>query len=156
MPFGFPDECYKCRLNRYIYDVELPEKEKEAYVKKQLEKIKNAPDTLTATEFRELLKEEYNKAHVAKDYRPINHKYNMFLLNKNKELKEKINNSDDPLLCSLKLALIGNYIDLDAFKEIDELIKDGVKTKEAIKNVSLKHNLAKNELYNKYLKTKDQ
>ena len=39
-------------------------------------------------------------------------------------------------------------------KEVDQLIQNGLKTKEAIKLVSEKYKLSKNDLYNKYIKRK--
>ena len=43
---------------------------------------------------------------------------------------------------------------VDLIKEVDNLIKNGLKTKVAVKEIADKYKVSKNELYNQYLKTK--
>ena len=42
----------------------------------------------------------------------------------------------------------------DSIKEIEELIKDGKKTKDAVSIIASKYNISKNNLYNEYIKHK--
>ena len=118
--YGFFEECYNCRLKKYVYSVDLPEKEKEAYVKRQLEKVKQAPLDMKAKDFQAMLMEEYNKVFVPKDFSQIKHYYNKKIMDLSADFEEKANKSDDPMLYTLKLALIGNYIDFDAFIDVDD------------------------------------
>lgn len=43
---------------------------------------------------------------------------------------------------------------IDLIDEVDNLVKNGLKTKTAVKEIADKYKVSKNELYNKYLKTK--
>lgn len=118
--YGLCEECYNCRLKKYVYDVDLPEKEKEEFIKRQLEKIEKAPKDMDSMEFQAMLKEEYNRAFVPKDFSKIKHHYNQKIMELLPKYERIINEINDPVLYTLKLALIGNYIDFDAFDNIDD------------------------------------
>lgn len=118
--FGLCKECYECRLKKYVYSVDLPYQEKEEYVKRQLDKIENAPKDMNSTDFKNMLKEEYHKFFIPKDFSVIKHQYNQKIMNMLSSFEGKLQSIDDPLLYALKLSLIGNYIDFDMFDEIDD------------------------------------
>lgn len=44
--------------------------------------------------------------------------------------------------------------EVDLIQEVDNLVKNGLKTKAAVKEIADKYQVSKNDLYNKYLKTK--
>lgn len=118
--YGLCEECFNCRMKKYVYDVDLPENEKQEYINKQLEKINSVSKDISSYEFNTLIKEEYYKVYKPKDFKAIKQKYNQKMLDMVLDFENKINLSDDPMLYSLKLALIGNYIDFDAFDDIDD------------------------------------
>lgn len=63
------------------------------------------------------------------DYAAIKHRFNLMMLNQEDVLRNRINDSNDPLYLAIQLARVGNYIDYGALDSVesnilDELIKN--------------------------------
>lgn len=118
--YDFCEECYECRMKKFVYDIKLEEKEKEAYVKRQLEIVKNGPKDISLLEFENMLKVERDKVVEPIDFVKIKHYYNQKMMELIPDIEKRANDCDDAMLYTLKLALIGNYIDYGAFDKIDD------------------------------------
>ena len=133
---------------------------KSSQAKKELQDLKSFPYTIIFYEAPhrinktlELMLEVLGdrKACVARELTKLHEEYTRGTLSsiKDKEYKGEI------------VILVEGYKEkkelinkVDLIKEVDNLIKNGLKTKVAVKEIADKYKVSKNELYNQYLKTK--
>lgn len=118
--YKVPDECFECRLNKQVFNVNLKGKEYEEYKRYQFNVIDSLDSDITSTDLSMALKEHYYDVFGKKDYTDVKKYYNNILLNMSDNILNKINNSFDPLLAAIKYAFVGNYIDFEALSNVDE------------------------------------
>ena len=83
--------------------------------------IENRDEADTAPYLIYLFRLEYEKRFgKSEPYRDIKKKYNDLVLGMEERLREKIEDSDNPLKTALLYARAGNYIDFGAMNEVDE------------------------------------
>ena len=134
---------------------------KQSQAKKELESLKQFPYTIIFYEAPHRIEKTLKlclevlgdrKACLARELTKIHETF----------YRDKLSN-----LCNLKdlkgemVLIVDGYekedveIDVnDSMKEIEELIKDGKKTKDAVSIIASKYNISKNNLYNEYIKHK--
>lgn len=112
--------CLDCQLNKMVYNVNLPKDEYDAYVKKQLDTIKNMPQDIDSFEFSDILQKGYEEKFGKIDFTSIKEHFNQILLDRYDELMNNINDSEDPLLLAIKSSLACNYVDFTALSDVSD------------------------------------
>ena len=116
-------DCTYCLVKRQMeaiseYD---DEQAKSRYMKDVLKVIHDADDSLTSpviiAEISKLYKQHFG---VSYSFDEIKAHYNRMLLQKEKCIAERIAAAQDQLLCAVKFARAGNYIDFGAMGSIDD------------------------------------
>lgn len=144
--------------NHYMFYGFLNSKKTQA--KKELESLKTFPYTLIFYEAPHRINNTINliyevfgnrKACIARELTKIHEEY----------IRDELKNLLDVELKGEIVVLVEGYKEEQIevkedvlFNEISKLIKSGIKTKEAVKTVSNKYNVSKNDLYNSYIKNK--
>lgn len=144
--------------NHYMFYGFLNSKKTQA--KKELESLKTFPYTLIFYEAPHRINNTINliyevfgnrKACIARELTKIHEEY----------IRDELKNLLDVELKGEIVVLVEGYKEEQIevkedvlFNKISKLIKSGIKTKEAVKTVSNKYNVSKNDLYNSYIKNK--
>ena len=110
------ESCAKC-----LYDRQEAKNPNPEYLAKVREILDNRKDTDCSPYMVYL----FNKEHVkffgkGADYSEVKKQFNDLVLSIESRLREKIENSEDPLATALVVARIGNYIDLGAMNNVEE------------------------------------
>ncbi|MBQ6701713.1 MAG: DUF89 family protein [Clostridia bacterium] len=116
-------ECIKCLLNKYLnkLPVEPDESTKVMYFQKILQIIADADHSVSAPEIvAEVTKLQNNMFGKQEDYTELKKYYNALMDNVGKDLKNKLDESSDPLLLAIRYSMLGNYIDFGAMDSVDE------------------------------------
>ena len=97
-------ECVACLINKYIcsYPDEVSEDKKLEYVRRFLEIMQNADDSLSSpvllNDVNNLLWEMFG---IKKDFTEMKKYFNDVMLGKSDDMRSMINASDDPLLMAI-------------------------------------------------------
>ena len=118
--YGWPLECYQCKLNKYIYNTPVDESIKAEYIRKQEELLKTIDENIEPVAFVDMLSKEYDKNVPPYDYAKLKVHFNELMMKLVPTLEEKMDKSDDPMLYALKLAFIANYIDFGTLDGVSE------------------------------------
>lgn len=116
-------ECVKCLLSKQL-DVcpkETPLDKKVEYIQRILRIVAEAPKHTSAPvlvrEMYDLQKEMFG---INADYTEIKSYFNKMMVGLEEKLWDDILKADDPLERAIQYAMIGNYIDFAALKNVDE------------------------------------
>ncbi|SHH96300.1 damage-control phosphatase ARMT1 family protein [Sporanaerobacter acetigenes] len=123
-------ECIYCIINKtyelfckYVDD----EEERFVFTKKVLKEMSSYPDDVTApflnSRLMRILKESINIDDLYFEEKEI---YNKKMLLIEEDIMDSINSSDDKLLSALKYAMVGNFIDFGAMKNIDDKLLEKI------------------------------
>ena len=118
-------ECLACLTKKYLsrYPLDSTEEQKLTYMRRFCAEIAKAPEELAAP----VVVRNINNIHEEVfgnriDYASVKPYFNELMLKQEPWISEEIRNSKDPLLCAMQFALVGNYIDFGAMKQIDEAV----------------------------------
>ena len=116
--------CRNCVLEKALSDCgeQEPRELADRYRCAVRELVRDFPEDGTAPELafhvKQLQKEIFHRTPL--DFTGIKRHFNELLMSFEEEIKEKIRAADDPLLCAIQYAMIGNYIDYAAFQSVEE------------------------------------
>lgn len=122
-PIRFHSECIPCLIDKALNQIpqNASEEVKLNFSKNVLKIISNAPITVTAPEIVANITDLTNAAFGKTDnYSEVKQYFNALMLSKEKYIKSKIKDSDNPLYLALCYAMLGNYIDFGAMNNVDE------------------------------------
>lgn len=119
-------ECIYCIINKtyelfckYVKD----EEERFMFTKELLKEISSYPDDMTAPYLNsKVMKRLKEKVNINDLYIEEKELYNNKMLSIEEDVMDVINSSDDKLLSALKYAMVGNFIDFGAMKNVDDNI----------------------------------
>ena len=132
MSIAFNSQCILCYLERNARKANSlgTEEQASAFLKEMMALISSAPAEYSAPCFAPMTAELYHR-HYGLDmdrYRQEKADSNAFVLERMEQIRQKVALAPDPLLASLKFAILGNYIDFAAlegkvsFQQLDELL----------------------------------
>ena len=116
-------ECIKCLLGKQMDKCpkDAPLEQKVEYMQKLLQIVANAPKSVSAPvlvrDMYDLQKEMFG---IFTDYTEIKSYFNRLMLGIEDRLWQDIINATEPLKRAIQYAMIGNYIDFAAVKDVDE------------------------------------
>ena len=116
-------ECIKCLLSKQLEKCpeDAPLDKKVEYSQKVLQVVANAPHNVSAPvlarEMYDIQKEMFG---ICVDYTEIKSYFNRLMLNLEDKLWKSILEAKEPLKQAVQYAMIGNYIDFAAVKNVDE------------------------------------
>lgn len=116
-------ECVKCLLSKQLERCpeDAPLDKKVVYMQKVLKIVAEAPKSTSAPV---LVREMYNLQRemfgIYSDYTEIKSYFNKMMLKLEDSLWNDIQTATDPLKMAVQYAIIGNYIDFAALKNVDE------------------------------------
>lgn len=116
-------ECVKCLLSKQLERCpeDAPLDKKVEYMQKVLKIVAEAPKSTSAPV---LVREMYNLQKemfgIYSDYTEIKSYFNKMMLKLEDSLWNDIQSATDPLKMAVQYAIIGNYIDFAALKNVDE------------------------------------
>lgn len=116
-------ECVKCLLSKQLERCpeDAPLDKKVEYMQKVLKIVAEAPKSTSAPV---LVREMYNLQRemfgIYSDYTEIKSYFNKMMLKLEDSLWNDIQTATDPLKMAVQYAIIGNYIDFAALKNVDE------------------------------------
>ena len=132
MSIGFNSQCVLCYLERNARKANSlgTEEQASAFLREMMGFLSTAPAQYSAPCFAPMTAELYHR-HYGLDmdrYRQEKADSNAFVLERMEQIRQKVALASDPLLASLKFAILGNYIDFAAlegkvsFQQLDELL----------------------------------
>lgn len=116
-------ECISCLTNNYLkkYPEGISDKQKTEYMQKVLKLIAEAPKTVSAPVIVRSINDVYMQIFGTRiDYSGVKKYFNQVMLEREPEIKRKLENADDPVKLAIQYAMAGNYIDFGAMKNVDE------------------------------------
>ena len=122
-PIRLKPECISCLVDKQLsaYPKDIALTEKIDYMQGVLKIISEATYDMSAPvivrQIYDLQKEMFG---METDYTEIKKYFNAQMLNRYNDFYTKIKNSDDRLKLAIQYAMIGNYIDFGAMKEVEE------------------------------------
>ena len=134
-------ECVKCLLSKQLEKCpkDAPLEQKIEYIQKVLKIVAGAPQSTSAPVLvrgmYDLQKEMFG---IHADYTEIKSYFNKMMLGLEDRLWMEINNAEDSLKRAIQYAMIGNYIDFAALKNVDEGALLGFLEKASEENVDEK------------------
>ena len=132
MSIAFNSQCILCYLERNARKANSlgTEEQAAAFLREMMGFLSTAPAQYSAPCFAPMTAELYHR-HYGLDmdrYRQEKADSNAFVLERMEQIRQKVALASDPLLASLKFAILGNYIDFAAlegkvsFQQLDELL----------------------------------
>ena len=132
MSIAFNSQCILCYLERNARKANSlgTEEQAAAFLREMMGFLSTAPAQYSAPCFAPMTAELYHR-HYGLDmdrYRQEKADSNAFVLERMEQIRQKVALVPDPLLASLKFAILGNYIDFAAlegkvsFQQLDELL----------------------------------
>ena len=136
MSIGFNSQCILCYLERNARKANSlgTEEQASAFLREMMGFLSTAPAQYSAPCFAPMTAELYHR-HYGLDmdrYRQEKADSNAFVLERMEQIRQKVAEASDPLLASLKFAILGNYIDFAAlegkvsFQQLDELLNSAL------------------------------
>ena len=122
-PTRLHPECMKCLINKYMLVAPegTPRATEMAYVHRFLSILAAASDECSAPVLlRQINDLRYELYGQQEDFGDIKRRFNALMLTQEGWMNEQIETADDPLLCAVRFAMIGNYIDFGAQNRVDE------------------------------------
>ena len=132
MSIAFNSQCILCYLERNARKANSlgTEEQASAFLREMMGFLSTAPAQYSAPCFAPMTAELYHR-HYGLDmdrYRQEKADSNAFVLERMEQIRQKVAEASDPLLASLKFAILGNYIDFAAlegkvsFQQLEELL----------------------------------
>ena len=120
--------CLNCLVQKELDKIDrfTDEEQKASYLKEVMRLLVSVPESVTAPELVPPLTVLYREYFgEPRDFTKIKKEYNALMLSVADAVREKIRTADDPLLCAINYACVGNYIDFGTVKNVnrDELIE---------------------------------
>ena len=136
MSIAFNSQCILCYLERNARKANSlgTEEQASAFLKEMMALISAAPAQYSAPCFAPMTAELYHR-HYGLDmdrYKQEKADSNAFVLERMEQIRQKVASASDPLLASLKFAILGNYIDFAAlegrvsFQQLEELLNSAL------------------------------
>ena len=136
MSIAFNSQCILCYLERNARKANSlgTEEQASAFLREMMGFLSTAPAQYSAPCFAPMTAELYHR-HYGLDmdrYRQEKADSNAFVLERMEQIRQKVALAPDPLLASLKFAILGNYIDFAAlegkvsFQQLDELLNSAL------------------------------
>ena len=136
MSIAFNSQCILCYLERNARKANSlgTEEQASAFLREMMGFLSTAPAEYSAPCFAPMTAELYHR-HYGLDmdrYRQEKADSNAFVLERMEQIRQKVAEASDPLLASLKFAILGNYIDFAAlegkvsFQQLDELLNSAL------------------------------
>ena len=136
MSIAFNSQCILCYLERNARKANSlgTEEQAAAFLREMMGFLSTAPAQYSAPCFAPMTAELYHR-HYGLDmdrYRQEKADSNAFVLERMEQIRQKVALAPDPLLASLKFAILGNYIDFAAlegkvsFQQLDELLNSAL------------------------------
>lgn len=116
-------ECMKCLIDKYmrVAPEGTPKAQEMAYIHRFLSILAQAPDHFPAPplvrQINDLRHELYG---FQEDFGDIKRHFNALMLTQEAWMSAQIAAAPDPLLCAVRFAMVGNYIDFGAQNKVDE------------------------------------
>ena len=136
MSIAFNSQCILCYLERNARKANSlgTEEQASAFLREMMGFLSTAPAEYSAPCFAPMTAELYHR-HYGLDmdrYRQEKADSNAFVLERMEQIRQKVTQAPDPLLASLKFAILGNYIDFAAlegkvsFQQLDALLNSAL------------------------------
>lgn len=116
-------ECVRCLLNNHLesYPQNADEAQKLVFMQRTLQTIAETPRTVSAPEILRNITEIRRELFGESDYYAgIKRHFNNVMLGHEAAVRQKLQTADDVLKLALQYAMVGNYIDFGAMKQVDE------------------------------------
>lgn len=116
-------ECINCLLNLHLnsYPKGIDETQKLDFMQRVLKTIAETPKTISAPvivrEISEIRREMFG---VTDLYADIKQHFNEVMRSYEEPVRQKLLAAEDPLKLAIQYAMVGNYIDFGAMKDVDE------------------------------------
>lgn len=125
-------ECLSCLATKYLdkYPANASYEKKTEYMRRSLRILACANDheaaPVVVNRIANIREEIFG---IRDDFSEAKKYFNDVMLEREAEIQEKLDTAEDPLLLALQYAMVGNYIDFGAMKQVDEehlskLLKD--------------------------------
>jgi uncharacterized protein with ATP-grasp and redox domains len=116
-------DCLPCALQSYISNIdrsELPESEKQEYIRGFISSLKDIDFSISPPELGRILHNDIKEKTGNKDpYKKHKTFFNSILIDKYDELLKSLKQSDNPFESALRMTLAGNIIDMGVYRNID-------------------------------------
>ena len=122
-PVRLKPECIRCIVDKQLslHPENISIKEKTDYMQRVLKIVSEATEDMSAPvivrQIYDLLKEMFGMEY---DYTEIKTYFNARMLERYQMFSQKIQDAEDSLKLAIQYAMIGNYIDFGAMKEVEE------------------------------------
>jgi len=121
-------ECVRCLTGKYLASVpeNLTEEQKVEYLQIILSVMGSAnPEYAAPVAMKDIEELLFQKFGIKQDYTTIKRYFNALMLEREAEFMQIIEEANDPLRRGVQLAMIGNYVDFGAIKNVnaDDLTK---------------------------------
>ena len=116
-------ECVNCLLNLHLnnYPADTAEPQKLDYMQQVLRTIAQTPKTISAPVIVRDIQKIRNTLFGSTDlYAQIKHHFNNVMLSREASVAQTLLAAEDPLKLAIQYAMVGNYIDFGAMKQVDE------------------------------------
>jgi len=116
-------ECVNCLLNLHLnsYPKGTDETQKLDFMQQVLRTVAETPKTISAPvivrDITKIRNERFGKTDL---YAQIKYHFNNVMLEREESVRQKLLAADDPLKLAIQYAMVGNYIDFGAMKDVDE------------------------------------
>lgn len=116
-------ECITCLLNQNLknYPADVPTDKKLEYMQRLLKLVAEAPKHTSAPvlvrSINAIQKEMFG---YEKDFTEIKRYFNRLMLEKEEDIRQKLQQAEDPLLRAIQYAMTGNYIDFGTLNQVKE------------------------------------
>ena len=116
-------ECIRCMLKKYLekYPADITENQKIEYMQRMLKVFADAPREIGAPVIVRTISQIQEEMFGIRDaYAGIKKHFNEIMMEREDEIAGKIDAAQDPLRAAIQYAMVGNYIDYGAMKDVDE------------------------------------
>ena len=116
-------DCLECMMGRHLtkFPDHTPEEKRVEYMQKLFTLFANAPVTYSAPVLtREINRLQAEMFGTTNEYGEIKKHFNEIMMGYSDMVKEKIASADDSLKLACQYAMVGNYIDFGAMKNVDQ------------------------------------
>lgn len=116
-------DCMSCLISRHLtkFPNDTPEEKQVEYMQRLFKLFAEAPLTLSAPvlsrDIETIRQEMFGSEN---EYSEIKKHFNEVMMGYENQVRENISSSSDPLKLAIQYAMVGNYIDFGAMKNVDE------------------------------------
>ena len=116
-------DCLECLMGRHLtkFPADTSEEKRVEYMQKLFTLFANAPVTYSAPVLsREINRLQAEMFGTANEYGEIKNHFNEVMMGYEDMVRKRISESDNPLKLACQFAMVGNYIDFGAMKNVDQ------------------------------------